>query len=152
MTIVLAFSLVPLQSDAASLEWSVNLGNGLVMQLIADGSGGCAVVVERSGPSFDVIWFDNKGTVRYQATLSNWPVLLACEKKGLVYVHSTGMQYVAVSVDKKGVATTITTPVEMHLDTAALSYDRFVMRRSDSKGFFVERWDLVSWYLQRYSF
>lgn len=148
---LLAIGCLSLAARAVTLQWSDSLG-GPVMQLISDDRGGCAIALQ-VGANFAVIWYDSKGIVRYMKTpISNAPALLACDKNNLVYCHDDGGFYRIVTVDKKGTETFTSAPGEHYLDYPAIAFGRAVQRRSDSKGYFVERVVGANITLQRYSY
>jgi len=140
-------------AGAATLQWSATKGISTpVLQVISDGSGGCAVAAQ-NGAAFAVAWFDNKGALRYSKSgLASVPVLIACEKSGVAFFYQNGAEYCVISVDKKGNESTITAPGEHYVDYPALAFGRTVQRRSDSKGYFVEHVVGTLVTLERYSF
>jgi|GEM_PF-5750263 len=104
-------------AGAATLQWSFTVGNSApVVQLISDGSGGCAVAAQQ-GAVYTVTWLDNKGAVRYSKIgISSLPTLMACEKNGMVFCYADGGQYRVITVDKKGNESTTSAPGEHYVD------------------------------------
>lgn len=148
---LLAIACLNIAARAATLQWSDSLG-GPVTQLVSDGRGGCVVAVQ-VGANFAVIWYDSKGAVRYMKTpISSPPVLIACDKNYVVFCHDEGGFYRIVTVDKEGTESFTSAPGEHYLDYPAVGYGRTVQRRSDSKGYFVERVVGAAVTLQRYSY
>ncbi len=149
---LLVFASCAMTAGAATLQWSVNLGPAPVMQLISDGSGGCAVASQDVG-GYTVTWYDNKGGVRYTKTaIPAAPILIACQKNGVVFCYQDGGFYRVITVDKKGTESITGAPGEHYVDYPAVAFNRSVQRRSDSKGYFVERVAGPSTTLQRYSY
>lgn len=106
---LLACCITAIPALAATQLWT--FGPVLaVYQVVADGSGGCAVGwIETNGFMF-VTWLDKKGNEVFSHRGSGFspggPVL-GCNKKQLVYADVPGL-FTTVTVDRKGVATVVT--------------------------------------------
>jgi hypothetical protein len=137
-------------AHAATFQWEiVQPDASACAQLVTDGSGGCVFVT-----GMNLVWLDKKGGVKYVTTVGANTIVIACDKKWLVYSvdNGSGGRDIII-VDKKGVATTTTAPSTYYWAPAAnASVPVKVQRLNDSKGYFVQKIKLGVYSIQRYSY
>jgi len=143
--------LCAVAAPAATFQWAVD-GFVSVMQIVADGKGGCAVLGANASGMY-VVWIDKKGAKVYEKTLALSSMgILSFDGKTLVYQLATSPMTLAV-VDKKGVETSVS-------DAAYSMYGVYVMSPyqpnvpRDSKGFFTAQVPTGpgTWRVARYTF
>lgn len=120
-------------SFGAKELWSVD-GEAAIMQIIADGHGGCAFVRGNTNNAYTVVWVDKNGAIRFQAATTNISggAILRCTTRELVYIRNT-VPATLGQVDKKGAETVLSAP-SGGLEAPILSmYQSFT---ADPKGFF----------------
>ena len=88
---------------AATEQWRFTVPMMLV-QVVADGNGGCATAALDTNGFINVFWFDKKGDIKY--TSDPIPgfmpgIIQSCSKKQLVYMSMIPMPLL-VQVNKKG--------------------------------------------------
>ena len=126
--------LCAVAAPAATFQWAVD-GFTTVMQIVADGKGGCAVLGAYPG-GMCVVWIDKKGAKLYEKTLTGTSSMgiLSFDGKTLVYQLMTSPMTL-VAVDKKGVETSVADAAYMMYGVfLGMPYQPNVPR--DSKGFF----------------
>ena len=85
---------------AATEQWSIEMGNGAIVDIKADGYGGGAFVFSGS-TGYQIVWIDKKGNKIFEKTITiAMPTLTAVTKKNLVY-QLMGGSVTQVIVDKK---------------------------------------------------
>ncbi|MCX7004049.1 MAG: hypothetical protein NTV22_12380 [bacterium] len=132
LVVVLLVSAVA--APAATFQWAVD-GFISVMQIVADGKGGCAVLGAYPG-GMCVVWIDKKGAKLYDKTLTGTSSMgiLSFDGKTLIYPLTTSPMSL-VAVDKKGVETSVSDAAySMYGVFLGMPYQPNVPR--DSKGFF----------------
>ena len=124
---------------AATEQWRFD-GWSRVLQVVADGAGGCALFrVETNGVAASVVWLDNKGQVKYEKeNLLEVPgPIISCTKKELIFSTSgtstSTLSVVILQVDKKGAEQEISEP-ESFMISPAYQFPQSVLK--DKKGFF----------------
>ena len=126
---------------AATQEWTYERPMAAVLQILADGSGGCGILASDTNSCFRVAWIDSKGGLKYEAVLPSGTDafgLMSCDKAGLLYSIGWSGTNVLISVDKNGVVTTIADPTnQVHATLGVPAY--FTSRFSDKKGFFTTK-------------
>ena len=131
---------------AATQAWTYERPMGAVLQILADGSGGCGIFAMDTNGCSRVAWIDSKGVVKHEAVLANSTNvfgLMSCDKSGLLYSIGWTGTNVLISVDKNGVVTTIADPTNQVSATLGIpAY--FTSRFSDKKGFFATKMALVA--------
>ncbi|MCX7001765.1 MAG: hypothetical protein NTV22_00660, partial [bacterium] len=77
--------LYAVAAPAATFQWAVD-GFTSVMQIVADGKGGCAVLGANAGGMY-VVWIDKKGAKLYEKTLTGTSSMgiLSFDGKTLIY-------------------------------------------------------------------
>ena len=72
---------------AATKQWQYNSPNNII-QIYADGKGGCAVATTDTNNLVTVVWLDKKGKVLYESPLMSAPMLgliQSCSANQLTY-------------------------------------------------------------------
>ena len=144
--------LYAVAAPAATFQWAVD-GFTSVMQIVADGKGGCAVLGANAGGMY-VVWIDKKGAKLYEKTLTGTTSMgiLSFDGKTLIYQLTTSPMSL-VAVDKKGVETSVADAAyTMYGVFFGMPYQPNVPR--DSKGFFTAQVPTGpgTWRVARYSF
>ena len=118
---------------AATKQWRV-FGDAGIMQIIADGAGGCAFVRVDAGNTGTVVWVDTKGTVKYHRDLGKITAgcILSCTTKVLRFL-TENPPYVVVEVDSKGIETEIAAPYGAMMPAELQVYQNTT---ADAKGLF----------------
>jgi hypothetical protein len=129
-------------AQAATEEWTYGGLTG-VLQVVADGAGGCAMTRFTDGPYdySDVVWLDKNGALLYQAALSNAlrAGILVCTPKHLVYSDMRETNLV-MYVAQDGTATMLPAAANTFNRSPAL-YPLYWQSMADRKGFFAIRTD-----------
>jgi len=121
---------------AATKQWQYNSPNN-IMQVYADGKGGCAVATTDTNNLVTVVWLDKKGKVLYESPLMSAPMIgliQSCSANQLTYTIFFGYPMI-VQVSKKGEETPVVsiggitygTPLAPTLNN----------KLDDKKGFFI---------------
>ncbi len=124
---------------AATELWQVD-GDARIAQVVADGTGGCALIRLDTNNIPTIVWVDRFGRQIYQATVSN-AVIISCSKKQLLYsdnLHSA--EY--VQVDTKGQVSRINAPQSRVQLPISSIYPPNVT--ADRKGFFGIKQNILS--------
>jgi len=116
---------------AAKEEWSVD-GEAMIRQVMADGTGGCALMRMDTNDVETVVWVDRFGKPLYQAAASN-AYIISCSKKQLLYSDRLNGGAI-IQVDNKGTVTRIAAPQSVIQGPSGLIYPSNEM--ADPKGFF----------------
>jgi len=116
---------------AAKEEWSVD-GEAAIQQVVADGTGGCAMMRKDTNDVQSIVWVDRFGIPLYQATASN-AYIISCSKKQLLYSDRLNGGAI-IQVDNKGTLTRIYAPQTVIEGPAGFIYPSNMM--VDPKGFF----------------
>jgi hypothetical protein len=69
----------------ASEVWSDDLNYYYVLQIYADGSGGCAILFYDSDSDRAVRYYNKKGTIIYEEKVNEYSRILSCSPKMLCY-------------------------------------------------------------------
>ena len=109
-----------------------------VIQVMADGKGGCACAWFDTNATINLAWFDAKGRVRYTSEPSDIPIPIlpinACTPKQLLYTTVYGFPMM-VQVDKKGRAIPVATIGGFVIGSPPMLLPRNSL--TDQKGFFL---------------
>lgn len=84
---------------AATEQWSVD-GKEMIMQVVADGKGGCAFICSETNSVKTIVWLDKSGKSIYESTVSN-AVIITCSNKQLVYKDKLSGPKI-IQIDVKG--------------------------------------------------
>ena len=125
---------------AATEQWRFD-GWERILQVVADGSGGCALFrIETNGVAASVVWLDRDGQVKYEKEnfLEIPGPIISCTKKELIFsttgTSTSTLSVVILQVDKKGVEKETSDPAYF---LTSVGYDQEPMNSvKDKKGFF----------------
>jgi hypothetical protein len=148
---VLAAVLLTFCATAATEEWSTAEDWNIIYQVRADGKGGCAVFGVAVG-GYYIAWYDKHGDEIYNATIPGGSHgIYSCTKKTLSYSRQGVLDYEMVTVDRDGVATTVSQGNTDFLYTGIPPYQ--VSAVQDKKGYFVTKLNkgTSKFYVTRYS-
>ncbi len=96
-------ALTVLLARAATRQWEYT-SIQTIIQVVADGKGGCALAMADTNNIVTVVWLDRKGRSLYQSLPVSGPMLgpiQDCSPKQLTYTIFIGYPMI-VQVDKKG--------------------------------------------------
>lgn len=115
---------------AATEEWDHD-GQHQIIQVVADGKGGCAFLRMSTNHIQSLVWLDSKGQVLYQSVVSN-AVIFTCSKKQVVFSDKQSGDTVK-QVDVKGTVSLLDDPDRME---GPLTMQYYQNTMADKKGFF----------------
>jgi hypothetical protein len=134
---LMALVLVTLPALAATEEWSTAEDWNIIYQVRADGKGGCAVFGVAVG-GYYIAWYDKHGDEIYNVTIPDGSHgIYSCTKKTLSYSTQSVLDYEMVTVDRDGVATTVSQGNTDFLYIGIPPYQ--VSAVQDKKGYFVTK-------------
>lgn len=138
---VFAVIVAAAAARGATEEWTYGGLSGVV-QLVADGSGGCAFTRRTggSGNKGEVVWLDQAGQVRYQAGLSNLVHgggIMMSTPTDLVYGDLWATKLV-IHVNAKGEAAIVPAAANT-VNASPAFFPLYHQRMDDKKGFFAVR-------------
>jgi hypothetical protein len=121
-------------APAATYQWSVD-GFARVLQILADGKGGC-VVLGNASSGERIVWVNQKGAIVYDKTLTMGMSLgiVTFDGKTLVYHYQMALGTLIV-VDKKGIETTVS-DTDYNLNGLLGTFPYQPVNGGDKKGFF----------------
>ncbi len=125
-----------------------------IIQIVADGKGGCAATWIDTNDVFTVVWLDKKGTVKYEqqmyGLMFSANMIIHCSKKRLVHFSGAPIPMV-VQVDAKGNAKVTGTLNGYLMGILTFPIPKQIL--ADKKGFFAANSDTNEIYqtLIRYS-
>ncbi len=125
---------------SATELWEVD-GKYQVQQVVADGKGGAALICSETNSVYSIFWVDNKGTVIYEAAVSN-AAIISCSNKLLVYSDNINESEI-VQVDFKGA----TQKISKSENKAYASFFGMIIpssTMSDKKGFFGVKIEMIA--------
>jgi len=116
---------------AATEEWDYD-GQYQIMQVVADGNGGCAFLRESTNHIQSLVWLDRTGKVVYQGVVSN-AVIFTCTKKQVIFSDKlTGAD--VKQIDAKGTVSLLADPDGRIEGSVTMPTSKSTM--ADKKGFF----------------
>jgi hypothetical protein len=116
---------------AATEEWDYD-GQHQIIQVVADGKGGCAFLRMSTNQVQSLVWLDSTGQVLYQSVVSN-AVIFTCSKKQVVFRDKLTGETVK-QVDAKGTVSLLSDPDGRMDGSLTMQYYQNTM--ADKKGFF----------------
>lgn len=134
---VAAVTLCRAPAQAATQQWTYGVTNNIV-QVFADGKGGCAIATYNMTGRGEIIWLDRNGAPRFAVGVSNINagLVLECTDALLVYTDTpTGpSNNVVYVVDSSGAATALPAAANTVNKSPGQGFVR--QRSDDAKGFF----------------
>ncbi|NLF39685.1 hypothetical protein GX586_09585 [bacterium] len=127
-------ALCAMSAVCATEQWSVP-GGDTIMQIVADGSGGCAFAYRDASNNVTLVWLDKKGQTIFESHPTNhymWPVIV-CTKKTLLFADLRPGP-VIVQAANDGTETVLAEPGAVITSSAYGMYRQAVT--ADAKGFF----------------
>jgi len=120
---------------AVTEAWSYGDDLAAVYQILADGTGGCAMFGFATHGETIIVWLDKKGTATYAKRVASSLGLASINKNGIVYSSSSAPPAAFTHVDKKGIETTVA-DAGFSLMPTMLFPTGLAQNPADSKGFF----------------
>ena len=131
--------ILALSATAAINRWTYNTPFSKILQIVADGTGGCGVLGADTNGHHFIVRIDKKGIALYEKDLGASILCLGIahvSPKGIAY-WTRGAEDVIIHVNKKGVEQTIAKPFSLYQPCTG-SYSSTY---SDKKGYFSCRVD-----------